>query len=96
MSQNKLYVGNLPYSADENDIRDAFEQFGEITEVKLITDRETGRSKGFSFITMESQQAAENALTMNGKEINGRSVKVSIARENNSRGSDRGGRSERW
>lgn len=91
MSQNKLYVGNLPYSVNENDIRDIFQEFGGIVEVKLITDRETGNSKGFAFVTMDSQQAAESSLALNGKEFNGRNIKVNVARENDSRGGSRGG-----
>lgn len=89
--QNKLYVGNLPYTAGENDIREAFKQYGDVQEIKLITDRETGNSKGFAFVTMDTQLAAETSVkNMNGKEIKGRSIKVNIARENNNK------RDSRW
>lgn len=79
---NKIYVGNLPYQIDEAGIEDAFASFGEITEVKIITDRETGRSKGFGFVTFVDEGSANNAVDeMNGKEIGGRVAKVSIALE---------------
>ncbi|MFP6782495.1 MAG: RNA-binding protein, partial [Gammaproteobacteria bacterium] len=60
MQQNKLYVGNFPYSVDEDQLREMFSPYGEIEELALIMDRETGRSKGFAFITFETQQAAES------------------------------------
>ena len=72
MQQNKLYVGNFPFSVDEAQLRDLFSPYGEITELALITDRETGRSKGFAFITFATQQAAEKALEMDGKDLGGR------------------------
>ncbi len=59
MQQNKLYVGNFPYSIDEDQLRELFSPYGEIDELALIMDRETGRSKGFAFITFAKQQAAE-------------------------------------
>ena len=93
MQQNKLYVGNFPYSVDESQLRDIFSAYGEIEELALIKDRETGRSKGFAFITFASQQAAEKALEQNGKEIAGRQLKVNLAQEKESKGGSRGGRS---
>jgi len=95
MQQNKLYVGNFPYSVDESQLREMFSSFGAIDDVALIKDRETGRSKGFAFITFATQQAAETALSLNGKDIEGRSLKVNMAQERESRGGRGGGRS-RW
>jgi heterogeneous nuclear ribonucleoprotein A1/A3 len=81
MQQNKLYVGNFPYSVGENDLRDLFQTYGPIEEVRLITDRDTGRSKGFAFITFATQSAAENALEQNGKDMKGRALRVNVAQD---------------
>lgn len=91
MQQNKLYVGNFPYSVDESKLREMFSAFGEISDITLIKDRETGRSKGFGFITFATQQAAESALSLNGKDVDGRSLKVNMAQEKESRGRRGGG-----
>lgn len=91
MSQNKIYVGNLAYTTDEETIREAFGAFGQIESVALIKDRETGRPKGFGFITFDSDQAAQDALELNGKELDGRSIKVNIAKERESRSGGGGG-----
>lgn len=97
MQQNKLYVGNLAYSVDDDQLRDLFSQYGEIQELALIMDRDTGRSKGFAFITFATQQAAELALSQNGNDLGGRPLKVNIATERKpgGRGGFGGGRS-RW
>jgi RNA recognition motif-containing protein len=93
MQQNKIYVGNLPYSADEAQLRTLFSAYGEISELSMIRDRETGQPKGFAFVTFSSQQAAEKALEQNGRDLGGRPLKVSIAVERDSRGGGgRGGR----
>ncbi|MFT4564071.1 MAG: cold-inducible RNA-binding protein [Gammaproteobacteria bacterium] len=91
MQQNKLYVGNFPYSVDEDQLRDMFSPYGEIEELALIMDRETGRSKGFAFITFATQQAAESALEKNGIDLSGRALRVNMAQEK-SGGGGRGGR----
>lgn len=91
MQQNKLYVGNFPYSVDESQLRALFSEYGEISELAMITDRETGRPKGFAFITFASQQAAEKALEQNGRDLGGRPLKVNMAMERE-RGGGRGGR----
>jgi cold-inducible RNA-binding protein len=91
MQQNKLYVGNFPYSVDESQLREMFSAYGDIQDIALIKDRETGRSKGFAFITFASQQAAEKALGLNGKEVDGRALKVNMAQEKESRGGRGGG-----
>ncbi|MES2663898.1 MAG: RNA-binding protein, partial [Pseudomonadota bacterium] len=81
MQQNKVYVGNFPYSFDESQLRQLFTPYGEIEDLALIMDRETGRPKGFAFITFVSQSAAEKALELNGKDVGGRPLKVNIANE---------------
>jgi RNA recognition motif-containing protein len=95
----KLFVGSLSYQATDDDLNAAFSAVGQVVSAKVITDRETGRSKGFGFVEMSTEEEAQNAIKeMNGKEINGRAVVVSEARpqENRERrpyGGDRGGNS---
>lgn len=81
MQQNKLFVGNLSFTTTSAELESAFAQFGGLEEVKVITDRETGRSRGFGFVTFVNQHDAETALAMNGKELNGRSLRVNMATE---------------
>jgi RNA recognition motif-containing protein len=91
----KLYVGNLPYSATEQSLREAFAASGTVDSVSLITDRDTGQSKGFAFVEMSSDSEAQTATQeMNGKMLDGRQIKVNEAkpRENRSGGGgNRGG-----
>ena len=76
-----IYVGNLSFGSSENDLRTEFEAYGEVTSVKIITDRETGRSRGFAFVEMAEDGAAQTAIdALNGKEIDGRAVNVNAAR----------------
>ncbi|MBN1309286.1 MAG: RNA-binding protein [Chitinispirillaceae bacterium] len=84
----KLYIGNLSFNATEEGLRTLFSQYGEVTSVSLVTDRDTGRPRGFGFVEMENAEAAIAAL--NEKEFEGRVMKVDIARERAPRG-DRGG-----
>ncbi len=85
----KLFVGGLSFSTSDAGLRQAFAQFGEVTEAKVITDRETGRSRGFGFVTMSDNSAADRAVNeMNGAVLDGRSLNVNEARE---RTNDRGG-----
>lgn len=79
MAKN-IYVGNLPWSSTEDDVRDAFSQFGEVYSVKLIEDRETGRPRGFGFVEMEDQGALEAIDSLNDSDFGGRSIKVNEAR----------------
>lgn len=83
MSQSKIYVGNLSYNTSEDELRDYFSQYGNIEDIKLIIDFNTGRSKGFGFITFGSNQDCENAIAANGVELGGRKLKVNIARDDN-------------
>lgn len=79
--KNKLYVGNLPYSIDNDGLRKLFEEVGEVTEASVIVDKYSNRSKGFGFVTMKDDAAADKAVKeMDGKEIEGRQIKVNIAR----------------
>lgn len=77
----KLYVGNLPYSVAEEGLSTVFGQFGTVTSVVLIKDRETGKQKGFGFVEFSTEEAAQNALQLDGTEFGGRMMKVSIARD---------------
>ncbi len=85
----KLFVGGLSWDTTDASLNQAFESFGEITEAKVITDRETGRSRGFGFVTFADSDAAQNAISeMDGTSIDGRSVKVN---EDQDRGRSGGG-----
>ena len=76
-----IYVGNLSYQASESDVREAFSQFGEVSAVNIIVDRETGRSRGFAFVEMPNDEEAHNAIeNVNSTEIAGRRVIVNEAR----------------
>jgi RNA recognition motif-containing protein len=87
----KIYVGNLSYDATEEKLRHAFESYGKITEVNVIMDRDTGRPRGFAFIEMSSQSEAAAAINgLNGQDLDGRTLKVSEARERQT--GDGGGR----
>jgi RNA recognition motif-containing protein len=79
----RLYVGNLSYSTTEADLRDAFVATGhDVAEVKLVLDRDTGRPRGFAFVEMATDAGAQNAIeNLNGKDLQGRSIAVSEARE---------------
>lgn len=84
---NKLYVGNLPFSATEEELTETFSKVGSVGSVKIITDRDTGRSKGFAFIEMSSDDLAMKAIeSLNGQDFGGRSLKISEARPQESRG----------
>jgi RNA recognition motif-containing protein len=89
----KLYVGNLPYSATEQSLREAFAASGTVDSVSLITDRDTGQSKGFAFIEMSSDREAQAATqAMNGTMLDGRQIKVNEAKPRENRGGgNRGG-----
>jgi cold-inducible RNA-binding protein len=92
MQQNKLYVGNFPYSMNEGKLREMFSAYGEISDLAMIMDRETGRPKGFAFVTFATQQAAEKALELNGQDLDGRPLKVNMAIDRDNRSGGKGGR----
>lgn len=88
----KLYVGNLPYSATEDGLKTHFSSAGSVASVKIIIDRETGRSKGFGFVEMESDDGAQSAVSqLDGQEYEGRSLRVSEAKPQPERESRGGG-----
>jgi cold-inducible RNA-binding protein len=106
---NKLYVGNLPFSVTEDRLHQLFSQSGKVESATIITDRDTGRSKGFGFVEMSTEQEAADAITkFNGSDFDGRSITVNEARPKAPReggfggggGRDRGGRGggghQRW
>ena len=92
-----IFIGNLDYSIEEGDIRTAFGAFGEVDSVKIITDRDTGRSKGYGFVEMSDDSAAKEAIeALNGSELNNRNITVNEARpRTENRGGGGGGRGGR-
>ncbi len=84
----RVYVGNLPFNVDEEQLRLLFAEGGrEVLEVKIVTDRDTGRPRGFAFVDMASQEEAQTAInSLNGTEVGGRTLTVSMARERQPRG----------
>ena len=81
-----IYVGNLSYTLDEAELREAFAAYGEVSSVKVLMDRETGRSRGFGFVEMPNQAEPEAAVAeINGKEIGGRALRVNEARPREAR-----------
>ena len=77
-----MYVSNLSFHTSEEDLKKLFEQFGAVSSAKVITDRETGRSRGFGFVEMSSDSESKEAMTaLNNKEIEGRALSVTVARE---------------
>jgi cold-inducible RNA-binding protein len=99
---NKMFVGNLGFDVTENDLQDLFAQHGSVVEVNLVLDRATGRSRGFAFVTMATDEAAQAAIqALNGFSLQGRGLTVNVARPREDRppgggggggGRDRGGR----
>ncbi len=88
----KLYVGNLPYSATEQSLNEAFSQCGTVDSVNMITDRDTGRSKGFAFVEMSSDSEAQKAIQeLNGTKMEDREIKVNEAKPKAPRGGRGGG-----
>ncbi len=80
-----IFVGNLPFSATEADLRGLFEAHGTVTSARVITDRETGRSRGFGFVEMEDADATTAIEALNGKDLKGRPMKVNQAEERKER-----------
>ncbi len=86
----KLFVGSLSFQVSDLELEDLFKQYGEVVSARVITDRDTGRSRGFGFVEMNSEASAEAAINaLNGSEVKGRSIAVSIAKEKSD--NDRGG-----
>jgi RNA recognition motif-containing protein len=90
----KLYVGNLPYSANQQTLQDTFSKCGTVESINLISDRDTGRSKGFAFVEMSSNAEAQKAIQeFNGSSLDGREIKVNEAKPQEKRS---GGGRKRW
>ena len=91
----KLFVGNLSWNTRDEGLYDAFAQFGEVTEAKVIFDRETGRSRGFGFVTFAEEQAGDDAMSaLDGSDLDGRPIRVNEAQERRNGGGFRAG--DRW
>ena len=102
-----IYVSNLSFNTSDTELNELFSQFGTVTSAKVITDRETGRSRGFGFVEMSSDTEGDEAMkSLNNKEVEGRAMSVSIAKEktersnsggySNNRGGGGGGGNRRW
>jgi RNA recognition motif-containing protein len=87
----KIYVGNLPFSANEGELRQLFEEFGTVNSVALINDRETGRPRGFGFVEMPNADAARAIQALNGKDMGGRPLRINEAQERERGGGGGGG-----
>ncbi len=88
----RLYVGNLSYNSTEMDLRDLFAKFGTVADAKLVTDRDTGRPRGFGFVEMSTDAEASEAINgLNGQEFQGRALTVNEAQERSGGGGGRGG-----
>ena len=92
-----IYVGNLSYKVSDNDLEEVFSEFGEVSSAKVITDRDTGRSKGFAFVEMDNDDDAQAAIDeLDGAELDGRTIKVNKARPKSSDSRGRGGDRNRF
>lgn len=93
---NKLFVGGLSFNTTDIGLRDGFARFGDIVEAKVILDRDSGRSRGFGFVTLADSAAAQTAIAeMNGTELDGRTIKVNLAEDKRGAGGGGGGDSGR-
>jgi len=92
-----MYVSNLSFHTTDEDLRKLFSQYGTVSSAKVITDRETGRSRGFGFVEMESSKEANEAMkNLDNKEIEGRPISVTVARERENKGSSNSGGRKKW
>jgi heterogeneous nuclear ribonucleoprotein A1/A3 len=93
----KLFVGGISWNTSEEGLREAFAQYGEVTEATIVTDRQTGRSRGFGFVTFADDASADSARDgLDGTSLDGRTIKVDEARERAPRGPGGGGGGDRW
>lgn len=86
-----IYVGNLPFSATEDEVRDLFSEYGTVHEARLMMDRETGRPRGFGFVKMDDQEAEAAIKALNGKSMGGRNLRINEAEERGAGGGRGGG-----
>jgi RNA recognition motif-containing protein len=92
-----MYVSNLSFHTTDEDLRKMFTQYGTVSSAKVITDRETGRSRGFGFVEMESTKEANEAMkNLDNKEIEGRPISVTVARERENKGGGNSGGRKKW
>jgi len=92
-----IYVGNLPYSVTDGELQDLFAQFGDVSSARVISDRETGRAKGFGFVEMRDNAEANKAIeALNGSDMNGRALRVNESQPKPRTGGGGGGRGGRW
>ncbi|RAP38304.1 RNA-binding protein [Candidatus Marinamargulisbacteria bacterium SCGC AAA071-K20] len=96
MSENKIFIGNLSFNTTKESLESEFSQYGEITETKLITDRDTGRSRGFGFVTFASADSLDAACEKNGQDLDGRTLRVNKAEERKPRESNSGYSNNRY
>ena len=97
MNSNKLYVGGLPYEVTNDRLQELFSAHGTVESASVITDRETGRSRGFGFVEMSSQEEAQQAIDkLNGTDLEGRSLTVNEAKPKEQRSGGGGGGRDRW
>jgi cold-inducible RNA-binding protein len=95
MSNNKLFVGNLSFNTTENDLQDTFAAYGSVHEARVMTDRTTGRPRGFGFITLGTPEEAQAAISaVNGQSLDGRALTVNLAKPREERNVSSGGRRE--
>ena len=93
----KIYIGNLPFSSTEEDLQDLFGRHGTVESVAVITDRETGRPRGFAFVEMENASAADDAIrALDGSDLGGRNIKVNEAQDRRGGGGGGGGGGRRY
>jgi RNA recognition motif-containing protein len=92
----RIYVGNLPFSATEDEVREKFSEFGEVEAVNLITDRHTGQPRGFGFVEMSDEGAEKAIAALDSTDFGGRTLRVSVARERSGGGGRGGGGFNRW
>lgn len=87
--QNKIFIGNLSFRTEKDTLSQEFGSYGTVVDVSIPVDRETGRPRGFAFLTFETPEAAQQALSADGRELDGRNIKVSIAQSKGSFGGNR-------
>lgn len=92
---NKIFVGGLPWSTDSEQLKAAFVEYGEVIEAKVVTDRDTGRSRGFGFVTFSSADDAKRALEKDGTDLGGRTIRVDLANDDRGGGGRRPPRNDR-
>ena len=92
----RIYVGNLPFSATEDEVREKFSEFGDVLAVNLINDRHTGQPRGFGFVEMNDEEADRAIAALDSTDFGGRTLRVSQARERTGGGGPRGGGQGRW